>query len=152
MGRARNQMDGRAVPYVRPPTTTPHAFCHPSISLLSFFLSFLLLLNCLLLLCCTLNLHYAHAYLNQTTAPLPLFRYVSEMWNACGITSWQTNSHVVHATSATVVGQVKQQSHRYLANSRGKGWGCHAFHLQCSLKYGIDQLLLCMLTAVCILI
>eukprot|EP00729_Bicosta_minor_P002530 gene2530-9423_t len=33
--------------------------------------------------------------------------YVSEMWNACGITSWQTNSHVVHATSATVVGPYK---------------------------------------------
>ena len=30
--------------------------------------------------------------------------YASEMWNGCGIHSWQTNSHVVHATADTPLG------------------------------------------------
>ena len=30
--------------------------------------------------------------------------YASEMWNGCGIHSWQTNSHVVHATADTPSG------------------------------------------------
>ena len=30
--------------------------------------------------------------------------FVSEMWNACGINSWQTNSHLVHATAPTPLG------------------------------------------------
>lgn len=35
--------------------------------------------------------------------------FVSEMWNGCGISSWKTNSHLVHATSRTPLGPYAYQ-------------------------------------------